>query len=170
MRTVSENWFQRQSAGKKNKRLCKKTIKKFVWFFFWEQQKFPEHHLIWHIFPHTYSQENTYKSVGLRPTAMRYAMRYVVKGLLWAWWSVMGMIHQGALSTATGQVAEEVIWRCHSSVLPLNKPHDLYNPSLCNSWCPSIPYKVASHPFNPPFMVVVTEYLTTISPPLLPKV
>lgn len=66
-----ENWFQRQSAGKKNKRLCKKTIEKFAWFFSQEQQRFPEHHLTWHIFPHTYSQKNTYKSVGMRPTAMR---------------------------------------------------------------------------------------------------
>lgn len=94
-------------------------------FFPQEQQNLPEQHLTWRIFPHTYSQENTYESVGMRPTAMRHAMKYMVGVMV-----CDGGDSWGCIITAIGQVTQEVMWMCHGSVSPLSKPHNLYNASL----------------------------------------
>lgn len=117
-----ENWFQRQSAGTKEKRQCKKTIK-FVWFFSPGTAKVPwtpsyltclSSHLqprkyLWECRNETYSHEIHGKEVTLG---------VMVCG---------GDDTLGFIITAIGQVAEEMIQRCHNSVPPLNKPHNLYN-------------------------------------------
>lgn len=105
----------------------------------------------------------------MRPTAIRYAMKCMAKAFPRACWPLARFSERGqmAIITAISRLDDGAMLGCHSSILPLHKTHSLYNPSIYNSQCLSLTYKVAD-PL--PFMAVTTDYLTTVSPALLQKV
>lgn len=119
------------------------------------------------------------------PTAMICAMRYVVKGFSWdmQWWNFCGydgfsvdmmacwgddrFSHriQAVLFSAISQVE---VWDTNVSQFHYVLVQD---PQSLQSFFVNLDIlHLHINYLPPPFMIAVTEYLTTLSPPLIPKV
>lgn len=63
------------------------------------------------------------RTLGMRPTDIRYAMKYMAKGFPWAYWPDARFSDSGqmAIITAIIQMEDGAMLKCHSSVLPLHK-------------------------------------------------